>query len=46
MPLPEILALRKDCFGATPKVRAGLAIARETRALFDRLPFVSVEHQV
>src|SRR5438105_4305834 len=23
----------KDCFGATPKVRAGLALARETRAL-------------
>ena len=25
--------LRKDCFGETPKVRAGLAFARETRAL-------------
>ncbi len=24
---------RKDCFGATPKVRAGLALARGTRAL-------------
>jgi len=24
---------RKDCFGATPKVRAGLAFARGTRAL-------------
>jgi hypothetical protein len=27
------LRLRKDCFGATPKVRAGLAPARKTRAL-------------
>ncbi len=24
---------KKDCFGATPKVRAGLAVAREARAL-------------
>src|SRR5438477_2501425 len=37
MPLPEILALRKDCFGATPKVRAGLAIAPETSALPERI---------
>ncbi len=25
----EILAIRKDCFGETPRVRAGLAIAPE-----------------
>src|SRR4029077_7439311 len=25
--------LRKDCFGETPKVRAGLALGQETRAL-------------
>ena len=24
---------KKDCFGAAPKVRAGLALARETHAL-------------
>src|SRR5438552_12913239 len=37
MRLPEIIALRKDCFGAMPKVQAGLAIAPEMGALPGRI---------
>jgi hypothetical protein len=36
LPIPSVVGdsfATKDCFGATPKVRAGLAFTRETRAL-------------
>jgi hypothetical protein len=36
LPIPSLVGdsfATKDCFGAPPKVRAGLAFTRETRAL-------------